>query len=89
MFYISPLAKRIMTSLNTAILVALAACAPAATTGDGPAPTLTQMAMTPATATVQVGGTQSFYVSGVWSDGGTTAPAVDYTATGGTITSAG
>ena len=28
-------------------------------------------------------------VSGVWSDGGTTAPAVTYSATGGTITSGG
>ncbi|MGH7653153.1 MAG: hypothetical protein ACREN6_00690, partial [Gemmatimonadaceae bacterium] len=92
MSHLSPLAKRITTALGAAILATLAtvaACAPAATTGDGPAATLTQMTMTPATATVQIGGTQSFSVSGIWSDGGTTAPAVTYTATGGTIAGAG
>jgi hypothetical protein len=35
------------------------------------------------------GGTRQFNVTGQWSDGSTSAPAVTYTATGGSITSAG
>jgi hypothetical protein len=54
-----------------------------------PAPTLTKMTMTPATASLQTGGTQQFTMSGVWSNGATTTPTVNYTATGGTITAAG
>ncbi len=49
----------------------------------------TQVVLTPATVTLGAGGTQPFAVSGVWSNGATTAPAVTYSATGGTITSAG
>jgi hypothetical protein len=47
------------------------------------------MAMIPVTASVPTGGTQPFAVSGVWSNGATTTPTVNYTATGGTITTAG
>ncbi len=45
--------------------------------------------LTPATASVVTGGTQQFGVSGQWSDGSTTAPAVTYSATGGTISAGG
>jgi hypothetical protein len=45
--------------------------------------------LTPSTASVATGGTQQFGVSGQWSDGSTAAPAVTYSATGGTITSGG
>ncbi len=61
----------------------------AAVTVTVPPPTLTQVILNPSTATLQTAGTQQFVVSGVWSDGGTTAPAVTYSATGGTITSGG
>ena len=54
-----------------------------------PPPTLTQVILTPATASVQTGGTQQFAVSGKLSDGSTTTPAVTYSATGGTITTGG
>ncbi len=54
-----------------------------------PPPTLTQVILNPSTVTLQTAGTQQFVVSGVWSDGGTTAPAVTYSATGGTITTGG
>src|SRR5439155_5738507 len=52
-------------------------------------PVLTGIVLGPLNATVQAGGSQQFRVAGVWSDGGTTAPAVTYSATGGTITSGG
>ncbi len=52
-------------------------------------PTLLQVVLNPSSASVTAGGTRQFSVSGVWSDGSTTAPAVSYSATGGSITSAG
>ncbi len=52
-------------------------------------PVLTQVILTPATASLQTSGTQQFAVSGKLSDGSTTTPAVTYSATGGTITSGG
>jgi len=54
-----------------------------------PAPVLTGIVLTPASATVQAGGTQSFAVDGVWTNGGSGAPAVTYSATGGSISSSG
>ena len=61
----------------------------AAVTITTPPPTLTQLILNPSTVTLPTAGTQQFVVSGVWSDGGSTAPAVTYTATGGTITAGG
>jgi hypothetical protein len=54
-----------------------------------PPPTLTRVLLTPATALLQPGASQPFTVSGQWSDGSTTAPAVTFAATGGSITTAG
>ncbi len=81
--------KWITVGRRSTVLLALAACT--TTRGDAvsPTPTLTGMTMTPAAVSVQTGGTQPFAVRGVWSNGATTAPAVTYTATGGTITAAG
>ncbi|HWA56747.1 MAG TPA: hypothetical protein VG692_05800 [Gemmatimonadales bacterium] len=53
------------------------------------APTLTQVTISPANATVVTGGTQQFSVSGRMSDGSTVTPTVNYSATGGTITAGG
>jgi hypothetical protein len=50
---------------------------------------LISLAVAPATATLAAGAAQQFAVSGQWSDGGTTAPAVTFTATGGTISGEG
>ncbi len=52
-------------------------------------PVLQAVILTPSTASLTTGGTQQFSVSGQWSNGATTAPAVTYTATGGGVTSAG
>ncbi len=54
-----------------------------------PTATLTQIILSPATASVPVGGSQQFSVSGVMSDGSNIVPQVSYTATGGTINSSG
>jgi hypothetical protein len=54
-----------------------------------PTATLTQVILTPARVSLSQGATQQFSVSGVWSDGSNSAPAVTYTATGGTITAGG
>ncbi len=45
--------------------------------------------LTPSSAALATGATQQFSVSGQWSNGATTAPAVTYSATGGTVTSGG
>lgn len=52
-------------------------------------PTLTQMVLNPASLSLAVGATGQFSVTGTWSDGTSTAPAVTYSATGGTITPTG
>jgi endo-1,4-beta-xylanase len=52
-------------------------------------PTLTQMVLSPASLSVTTGTTGQFSVTGTWSDGTSTAPAVTYSATGGTITATG
>ncbi len=52
-------------------------------------PVLTGIAVTPATASLQTNGSQQFAVAGIWTNGGTGAPAVTWTATGGNITQTG
>jgi ABC-type uncharacterized transport system auxiliary subunit len=54
-----------------------------------PPPTLTQLILNPSSVSLPVGGTQQFTVSGSWSDGSSTPPQVTWTATGGTVSSAG
>jgi len=52
-------------------------------------PVLQAVILTPVATSLVTGATQQFAVSGQWSNGATTAPAVTYDATGGTITSGG
>ncbi|MEZ4586460.1 MAG: hypothetical protein R2909_08690 [Gemmatimonadales bacterium] len=54
-----------------------------------PAPVLTGIVVTPGQATVQPGNVQFFDVNGLWTNGGSGAPAVTWSATGGTINSGG
>ena len=56
---------------------------------DTPVATLTSLVLSPSSATLASGATQGFSVTGSWSDGTTTAPAVTWSATGGTISPAG
>ncbi|MHB1329216.1 MAG: autotransporter outer membrane beta-barrel domain-containing protein, partial [Gemmatimonadales bacterium] len=53
------------------------------------APQLTGIEVTPATGTLTTGGVLQYSVAGIWTNGGSGAPAVTWTATGGTITSSG
>jgi len=53
------------------------------------APQLVGIDVTPEGATVATGGIRQFSVSGVWTNGGSGAPAVLWSATGGTISSSG
>ena len=53
------------------------------------APVLQAVVLTPIGASLIVGTTRQFSVSGQWSNGATTAPAVTYSATGGTISGGG
>jgi len=55
----------------------------------GGAPSLVSVSLTPASASVPSGTTKQFAVSAQWSDGSTAVPPVTWSATGGTITSAG
>jgi hypothetical protein len=52
-------------------------------------PTLTAVSVTPATASVATTKTQQFSATAVYSNGGQTAASVAWTATGGTVSSAG
>jgi hypothetical protein len=60
-----------------------------AVTITAPAPTLTSVVLTPATASVQTGGTVQFSATGTYSDGTSKAITPAYSATGGTITTSG
>ncbi len=53
------------------------------------APTLTALVLAPGSASLTTGASQQFAVSGTWSNGSHTVPAVNYTATGGTVTAGG
>ena len=53
------------------------------------APVLTAVVLTPASATMPQAANLTFTVSGQWTNGGSGAPAVTYSATGGPITAAG
>ena len=50
---------------------------------------LQAVVLTPSSVSLTTGARQQFTVSGRWSDGSTTAPAITYSATGGTITAGG
>ncbi len=78
---------RLEALLGTVALVV--ACQAPADPHTTTSPVLQQLILTPATASVQVGATQQFSVSGKMSDGSTTSVTATYTATGGTITSGG
>jgi hypothetical protein len=54
-----------------------------------PSPTLQAVVLTPASLTLQAGATQQFGLTGQLSDGSTTPVTVTYSATGGSITTAG
>ena len=54
-----------------------------------PGLTLTTLTIAPASVTLTPAGTSQFSVSGTWSDGSTSVPAVTYAATGGTISADG
>lgn len=54
-----------------------------------PSGTLTQVILTPPSVSLETGATQQFSVAGVWSDGSHTAPAVNYSETGGSISAGG
>jgi hypothetical protein len=58
-------------------------------TVTNPTPVLQAVILTPPSAALTTGAAQQFSVSGQWSNGATTAPAVIFNATGGTITSGG
>lgn len=76
-------------AVSSLLLAALACASASEDTSGPPAVTLSSLALAPASATLAVGAAQQFNVSGVWSDGGTTAPAAEFTATGGTVSATG
>jgi hypothetical protein len=51
--------------------------------------TLNTLTLSPSTVTLTPSATKQFSVAGSWSDGSSSAPAVSYSATGGTITAGG
>ena len=81
--------------LILSLILAMAACDEGPTNSDpggeggGGAATLRAVVLSPATASTQVGGTVQFNASGQMTDGTNVPMQVTYTATGGSITSAG
>ena len=56
---------------------------------SSPTATLTNLTVSPGSATAAIGDKVQFVATGSWSDGSTAAPPVTWSATGGTITTAG
>src|SRR2546430_4212772 len=50
-----------------------------------PTATLVQLVLNPSSANVPAGDSRNFSIAGLWSDGSTAVPQVDWSATGGTI----
>jgi hypothetical protein len=77
--------------LGAAFVAAIMGCSdePIDPGGGGPDPTLEEIVLTPATVTLQAGATQQYNAVGRMSDGSFAGVSVSYSATGGTITSAG
>jgi hypothetical protein len=77
------------------LVIAACSCGSADTAAVGitavaaAAPKLTSLLLLPGSAVLAPQATKQFSVSGTWSDGATSAPAVVYFATGGSITAAG
>jgi parallel beta-helix repeat protein len=61
----------------------------AAVVVEATAPALVSLALTPVTTSLTAGGSQQFALAGHYSDGSTASMEAQYTASGGTITSAG
>ena len=80
------MARRALGVALMVVTLAVAACSG----GDGPTdPTLTSIELSPLSATLQTGATQQFTATGHFSDGSTATVPVDWTATGGTVTTSG
>ena len=77
--------------LGAAFVAAIMGCSdePVDPGGGGPDPTLEEIVLTPATVTLQAGATRQYNAVGRMSDGSFAGVNVSYSATGGTITSAG
>jgi enterochelin esterase-like enzyme len=61
----------------------------AVTVTSAPPPTLSSLVLSPSSTSVAVAGTRQFTLNATWSDGSTTVPAVNWTATGGTVSTGG
>ena len=75
--------------LLLSLCLVIAGCSDDDNGGPNPVPTLVAIEITPATASVQAGGTAQFSAIGRMSDSSTSSVTVTWTATGGTITAAG
>ncbi|MEO8031791.1 MAG: hypothetical protein ABI765_13150, partial [Gemmatimonadota bacterium] len=60
-----------------------------AVTVTAPVATLSSLSLTPASTSLTTAGTRQFAVTALWSDGGTSVPALNWTSTGGTVSGAG
>jgi glucose/arabinose dehydrogenase len=76
-------------SVAALLAVVIAGCSDDDNSAPNPVPTLVRIDVTPATATVQAGGTAAFTATGKLSDSSTSSVTVTWTATGGTITPTG
>lgn len=83
------------TVAGTFLVIATCGCGAADTASvtipasAAPPVTLSQLVLSPPTVQLDPGAAQIFTVAGVWSDGATSQPGVVFTATGGSISSAG
>lgn len=78
--------RRVFHEACVGVLLGLVGCGG----GEGPPDvTLESIELTPPSTTLQVGATQAFTATGHFSDGSSAAASVTWTATGGTISSAG
>ncbi len=81
------------TVAGTFAVIASCACGRADTAvvqvASGGAPTLSSLTVSPKPASIPAGSTQQFSAAALWSNGGSSLPALSWSATGGGITGAG
>lgn len=81
--------KFTLPNLLPFVVLLLLGCAPSSDDPSSPTAVLTEVHLTPASVSLTTSATQQFSVSGQWSNGATTAPAVTYSATAGTVSATG
>src|SRR5262245_6794322 len=86
---VGSLKRHSRVSVTLGVALAVLSCSGETPLASAPRTDIVNVVLSPKSVTLKPGDTERFAVAGLWSDGSTQTPAATYSATGGTITSAG